>query len=287
MNLNRSRLRRSFDRAAFDFESVAALPREVAIRMHDRLSLMRLPVQRILDAGCGTGHGARMLRKRYGGALVVELDLSEEMLSQPRPRPRLAWSWLGRSLRRCTVCADLRHLPLAESSIDLIWSNLALHWVDDLEGTLAQMLRVLRPGGLLMFSILGPDTLKELRAASSGELFQVNPHVDMHDIGDMLIGCGYAEPVMDMDLMTLTYADLPALLRDLRAHGSISRVAPSSRGLGERRRYQRVASRYAEFERADGRLPATFEVIFGHAWRPQPRISPKGERVIELRSQTK
>jgi len=252
--------------------------------MSERLNLIRLPVHDILDAGCGTGHGARLLRQRYAAALIVELDLSERMLSRPSARRKLALPWSRRSTQRSAVCADLQQLPLAASSVDLVWSNLALHWADDVANVLAQMHRVLRPGGLLMFSMFGPDTLKELRAASIEETYAVNEHVDMHDIGDALIRCGYADPVMDMEIFTLTYADVPALFRDLRAHGSIGLNQSHQKGLGGRRRYQRVLSRYEQFRRADDRLPATFEVIYGHAWRPHPRVSPKGERVFDIRS---
>jgi len=281
--LRRSRLRRSFDRAAAGFDAVATLPREVARRMDERLSLARLPVHDILDAGCGTGHGAKLLRQRYAAALVVELDLSERMLSRRPARRKQAWPWSGRSTRRSAVCADLAQLPLATASVDLVWSNLVFHWADNLADVFAQMHRVLRPGGLLMFSMLGPDTLKELRAASSGDEFQVNEHIDMHDVGDALIRCGYADPVMDMEIFTLTYTDVPALLRDLQAHGSICLARSHRKGLGGREIYQCLISRYEQFRRADNKLPATFEVIYGHAWRPRPRVSAKGERVIDIR----
>lgn len=281
---NRSRLRRSFARAAAGFDSAAVLPREIAQRMDERLSLIRMPVHDILDAGCGTGVGAGLLRKRYALARIVELDLSEAMLSRRSARRRPIWRWPGRLMRRAAVCADLQQLPLAASSFDLIWSNLVLHWMDDLAGALTQMYRVLRPGGLLMFSLFGPDTLKELRLASNEEFFQVNQQVDLHDIGDALIRCGYAEPVMDMEIVTVTYTDVPALLRDLRAHGSINLAVSTRKGLGGRHNYQDVLSRYEQFRRTDKRLPATCEIIYGHAWRPQPRMSPKGERVIDIRS---
>ncbi len=284
--LHRSRLRRSFDRAAAGFDAVATLPREIASRMDERLSLTRMPVHRILDAGCGTGHGARLLKQRYAAALVVELDLSESMLSRPSPRRKLVWPWSRRSLRRLSVCADFHQLPLGASSIDLVWSNLAFHWADDLADVLAQMHRVLAPGGLLMFSMFGPDTLKELRAVSAGNMFQINQHIDMHDVGDALLRCGYADPVMDMEIFTVTYTDVPALMRDLRAHGSISRERSKREGLGGRRIYQSLITGYEQFRRDDEKLPATFEVIYGHAWRPRPRVSPKGERVIDIRSKS-
>ena len=252
--------------------------------MIERLSLVRLPVRTILDAGCGTGHGARLLKQRYPGALVVELDLSEQMLRQPETRSILRWPWFGPSRRRRAVCADFQQLPLDTASIDLIWSNLALHWAQDMAGVLAEAHRILRPGGLLMFSVFGPDTLEELRNASQGGTFHVNVHADMHDVGDMLVNGGYADPVMDMENVTLTYADVHNLLRDLRAHGSISLTGDQRKGLGGRRDYLRVISRYEQFRLDDGRLPANYEVVYGHAWKPEPRVSPTGRPVFDIRS---
>jgi malonyl-CoA O-methyltransferase len=275
------KLRRSFDRAATNFDSVAALPREIAARMIERLLLVQLPARRILDAGCGTGSAAALLRQRFTGALVIELDASEQMLRQRATRPKPGWFRIGRRSTRLAVCADFQQLPLAAGSIDLIWSNLALHWAEDLPQALAEANRVLRPGGLLMFSVFGPDTLQELRLASPGGEFRVNQHLDMHDIGDMLVHCGYADPVMDMEKMTLTYVDVGGLLRDLRAHGSTAVAGSEKQGLRGRADYLRVVSRYEQF-RGDARLPATFEVIYGHAWKQEPRLSPKGKPVIDI-----
>lgn len=283
-SVRRSKLRRSFDRAAANFDAVATLPREIANRMFERLSLVRLSARCILDAGCGTGHAARLLQQRYKGALVVELDLSERMLRQPLVRPKPGWPWIGWSRRRSGVCADFQQLPLAAASMDLIWSNLALHWAEDLPRVFAEAHRVLRPGGLLMFSVFGPDTLQELRVASTGETFRVNRHLDMHDVGDLLVGGGYADPVMDMENLTLTYVDVPGLLRDLRAHGSMSIAEAQPTGLVGRCSLRRVLSRYEQFRRDDQRLPAKFEVIYGHAWKPESRLSPKGKPVIDIRS---
>ncbi|UCD70161.1 MAG: malonyl-ACP O-methyltransferase BioC [Betaproteobacteria bacterium] len=260
------------------------LPREIADRMRERLALIRLPVQSALDAGCGTGYGTRLLRQRYPGAHIIELDLSESMLRHGATRRKWVWPLTGLSARRVAVCADMQQLPIVAASVDLVWSNLALHWVEDLSAAFSQAHRVLRPGGLLMFSMLGPDTLQELRAASAGDAFRVNPHLDMHDIGDMLVACGYADPVMDMEKITLTYGDVHALLRDLKAHGSIGLVVPQRKDLGSRRNYLCMLARYEQFRRDDKRIPATLEVIYGHAWKPQPKLSPTGKRVIDIRS---
>lgn len=275
-------LRRSFDRAAETYDSVAALPREIAQRMTERLLLVQLPVRRILDAGCGTGSAGLLLQQRFDGATVIDLDVSAKMLAQRVARPTRRWLGMGRRPTRLPVRADFQKLPLASASIDLVWSNLALHWAQDLPLALAEAIRALRPGGLLMFSIFGPDTLQELRIASSGGEFRVNQHADMHDIGDMLVHCGYADPVMDMEKITLTYDALGGLLRDLRSHGSAAVAAAGEQGLRPRSSYLRVVSRYEQFRGVDARLPATFEVIYGHAWKPESRLSPKGKPVIDI-----
>jgi len=251
--------------------------------MAERLSLVQLPARWILDAGCGTGGAAPLLQQRFAGATIVDLDVSERMLAR-----RTTWRWptwlrIPRRGSRHGVCADFQILPLMSARFDLVWSNLALHWAEDLPAALTEASRVLRPGGLLMFSVFGPDTLRELRLAAADDGFHVNQHVDMHDIGDMLVRCGYADPVMDMEQVTLTYVDLAALLRDLRAHGSTAFATGKSTGLRARSHFLRSVARYEQFRRQDGRLPATIEVIYGHAWKPEPRRSPKGREVIDIR----
>lgn len=277
-----ARLRRAFDRAARTYDEVAVAPREIARRMVERLDWVRIPVDTIVDAGCGTGYGELLLHQRYRNASLVAVDLSEAMLQQQRRRVRRWWQWFGGRRRRFSVCADFRKMPLRTSNVDLVWSNLALHWSDDLAETFAEIYRVLRPGGLLTFSVYGPDTLRELRE-SSGEDFRMRAWTDMHDIGDLLVATGFAEPVMDMEQLTLTYADLPSLLSDLRRHGTACPGAGQHAGLRGRSRYLRLLQRYEHFRRSDGRLPATLEVVYGHAWKAQPRVSPSGQPVFEIK----
>ena len=280
--LNRRRLRRAFDRAAREFDSAATLHREIAGRMVERLSVIRLSADTILDAGSGTGYATKYLRQRFARSLVIELDHSENMLRQRGNRRRDYWPWPGR--RRFLVCADFQRVPLASSGVDLIWSNLALHWVEDIPAALMELHRVLRPGGLLMFSMFGPDTLKELRGASADSRFRVNQFVDMHDIGDMLVHAGYADPVMDMEYLTLTYANVPALMHDLKAQASSCMMEPAHKGLTSRNTYASVVANYEKYRGDDGRLPATFEIVYGHAWKPVPRVTPAGKPIINIRA---
>lgn len=279
-------LRRRFDRAARGYDEAAALAREVAARMDERLGLLRAVPGRVLDLGSGTGHGARLLHRRYPGAVVVEADLSFAMLEQSRRHD----GWLRRGVRRMTgsseprVCADAERLPFADAVFDMVWSNLALQWIGPPQDALAELYRVLRPGGVCLFSTLGPDTLKELRAAYARADATVHVHrfIDLHDYGDMLVDARFADPVMDMEQLTLTYPDVQALLRELKASGA-GNVDPGRKpGLSGRSPLARMAGAY-EACRCDGRLPATFEVVYGHAWRPQSaRTAADGRAIVEF-----
>jgi malonyl-CoA O-methyltransferase len=230
--------------------------------MLERLDLVSIEPAVIMDAGCGTGRTSRSLLKRYPGCMVAGLDLSLGMLRQARRR-----RWLLRAPR--PVCADAAQLPLADGSVDLLFSNLMLQWCNDIDAVFAEFRRVLKPHGLVSFSTFGPDTLKELRSAwteADGHV-HVSRFLDMHDIGDALVRAGLAEPVMDVDYFRLTYQDVTDLMRDLKAIGAANAAAGRNRGLTGRRRLEAVRSAY-EKRRIEGRLPATWEVVYGHAWGP-------------------
>ncbi len=277
-------LRRSFERAATSYDEAAVLQHEVCRRMDERLDLIKLQPALILDAGCGTGNALPALRARYPQGRVIALDLAFTMLQQARRRGGTSW-W--RSLlqqRPAALCADIEHLPLATGSVDLVWSNLALQWMNEPERAFAEFHRVLAPGGLLMFSTFGPDTLKELRAAYSGvdRHTHVSRFVDLHDIGDMLVQRGFGDPVMDMEPFTLTYSDVRTLMRELKAIGAHNVTRERPPGLTGRARLAAVAAAYEDLRR-DGTLPATFEVVYGHAWKPQPRVTGSGKRIIDIK----
>ena len=253
-------VRQRFERAAPGYEAANALAREVGVRMVERLELVKLQPARILDAGSGTGQLARELAARYPKSAVVELDLSLAML-----RAGVHAGGWGRRLleavrpdRHQRVCGDIEHLPLAAASVELVCSNLVLPWVNSPDAALRECHRVLARGGLLMFTTLGPDTLTELRAALGPAAVQaIHPFADMHDIGDLLVRSGFADPVMDAEHLTLTYPDLPALLRELHASGGRTALAGRPAGLRGRGWLTRLETRYSDFApRAAGHLPA-------------------------------
>ena len=275
-------LRRAFERAAPGYDAAAVLQREVCGRMLSRLEYVRHRPAAILDAGCGTGIALPELRTRYPDAVLCAVDIALAMVR--RARDRAPW-WrllLGRGMQ--ALCGDIERLPLRSAAFGMIWSNLALQWVNDPPRAFAEFRRVLAPGGLLMFSTFGPDTLKELRTAYQGvdRYSHVNRFIDLHDLGDMLVHAGFADPVMDMEILTLTYADVRALMHDLKAIGAHNMTAGRRPGMTARTALAAVERDY-EALRRNGRLPATFEVVYGHAWAPLPRTTADGKPVIEIK----
>ena len=284
-SIDRHALRRSFERAAATYDAAAVLQNEVCRRMLDRLDFVKLAPAVVLDAGCGTGNAIMPLLQRYPAARIFALDIALAMAQHARRRfPR--WRRLLGSAVPVAVCGEIERLPMAGASCDMVWSNLALQWVSDVRLSFAELQRVLAPGGLLMFSTFGPDTLKELRTAYGGidRHVHVNRFIDMHDLGDALVHNGFADPVMDMEQITLTYSEVRDLTRDLKAIGAHNLMRGRPPGLSGKQARQMVARRYETWRR-DGKLPATFEVVYGHAWKRHPRIGPAGRPVIEIKPQ--
>ena len=280
--LDKRQLRRSFERAASTYDRAAVLQREVCERALERLDLMKITPAVILDAGSGTGFAAQALARRYPGATLVEFDIAPAMLQTARARAPRWKKWLGRQ-RELFVCGDNEQLPIRAGTVGLFWSNLAFQWANDLPRVFSECQRVLQPGGLLSFTTFGPDTLKELRHAFTGNAggVHVNRFYDMHDVGDMLVQAGFADPVMDMEQVTLTYADVETLMRELKAIGAHNVATGRNRGLTGRRVLDKLRRRYEELRR-DGRLPATFEVVYGHAWKPMGHRLPAGVKPVKV-----
>jgi malonyl-CoA O-methyltransferase len=258
--LDRRALRQSFNRAAPTYDDAAALQREVADRLLERLEWIRFQPAEILELGCGTGYCTRVLERRYRKARIWALDIAEAMLAQTRRGGR----WFGRTRY---LCGDVERLPVADRSVDLLFSSLTLQWCDDLDSTFAEFQRVLRPGGMVMFTTFGPDTLGELRAAWAqvDGHSHVNRFLDMHDVGDAMLRAGLGEPVMDVDRITVHYPEVRGLMRELKAIGAHNVTAGRPSGLTGRRRLKAVEEAY-EAMRAEPGLPASYEVVYGHAW---------------------
>jgi len=277
------RVGRGFDRCAPVFDQAAFIEPTLRERLLERLALVRLAPERILDLGCGTGQGAFALARRYRGSRVLAADVSSGMLTAlRRQRP-----WRLRNRVRPLLC-EAGRLPVTDASIDLVFSSLMLHWHDDPAAVFAEVRRVLRPDGLLLFNTFGPDTLRELRAAfrQTDRQAHVNLFIDMHDLGDALQRAGLTSPVMDVETLSISHETPAALWRDLRATGAGNTLAGRPRGLHGRAWQTRLLAAL-ENGRRDGRLQTTLEVVYGHAWAPQAeagRTTPPGEIRIPVES---
>lgn len=272
--------RRAFERAAATYDAHSVLQREVGVRLIEHLEGIRIDPSRVLDIGCATGASFDALRARFPKARIGGVDIAQAMLQ----RARLRAPWWKRQFGGAPwlVAGDAERLPFAHGSAELVFSNLMLQWCEP-GAVFAEVARVLRAGGLFMFSTFGPDTLKELRAAfaAAGRPERVNTFIDMHDLGDALVHAGFADPVMEMEMITLEYATVDALLRELKGLGSSPR-AEHPHGLSAKGASQAMRAEYEKLRRG-GALPSTYEVVYGHAWKVAPRKLADGRQVIDFR----
>lgn len=279
--LDKHLYRQSFNRAAARYDEAAVLQKEVGQRLLERLDYVRLQPECILDLGSGTGLCATALNQRYKKAHVISLDIAPAMLQQAKNK--LSWLEKTFSGKQRFICADADFLPLQDQSVDMIISNLTLQWCPDLDHTFCELRRVLKPDGLLMFTTLGPDTLKELRQSwqAVDANIHVHPFVDMHDVGDALLRNRFADPVMDMETITMTYRDARTLMQDLKTLGAHNASPDRPKGLTGRRRLNTMLAAYERF-RTDNVLPATYEVVYGQAWTTHVKTSRQQPSEQEL-----
>jgi malonyl-CoA O-methyltransferase len=273
------------------------LRREIAARMFERLELIRVAPEAIIDAGCGEGADFAVLHQRFPQARLIGIDGSQAMIGEAAARQHRTQSAMNRLLARLLprgaggggsaapllLCGDFARLPLPSTSAGLLWSNLALHWHPRPHEVFAEWRRVLGDEGLLMFSCFGPDTFRELRHARQlARTPQVLPFVDMHDFGDMLVDAGFATPVMDMEMLTLTYDTADKMLADVRALGG-NPLATRSRGLATRTARDATCQALEAGRNAEGKLTLSIEVIYGHAFRPLARTTSRGESIVHFK----
>ncbi len=290
---SKQHIQNHFNHAAVSYDEAAVLQKEVASRVDERLELTTLAPNVILDMGCGTGILTEKLLAQYPDSQVIAMDMSPNMIHFAKQKLANT-SLLGKlnqlfkPNRNAFVCADANHIPLETGSVDLIVTNLMLQWCDDLDAVLAEFKRVIRPEGLLMLTTFGPDTLKELRQAWAevDDKEHINFFIDMHDIGDALIRNGFGQPVMDVEHYTLTYAKPIGVLKDLKAIGATLANAKREKGLMGKQRFATMLNAYEQFRTGDT-VPATYEVIHGHAWSAQevmkgPNRSKEGIYEISL-----
>ena len=271
--------RSGFDRAAQTYDDAALIQREIGDRLVERLDYVRLNPQRVLDLGCGTGKISQALLNRYPQAEVIGVDLALSMVKTTQQSA-------GDSSQLSGICADVQQLPFQDECAELLISNLMLQWCNDLLAVFQECVRVLRPQGLFTFTTFGPDTLYELRN-SWGQIdgyTHASQFVDMHDVGDTLLAAGFHDPVMDREVITVTYPAVKGLLQDLKAIGANNATLGRNRGLTGKQRLQAFYQAYEAYQLEDGLYPATYEVIYGHAWAPPIKPSAKPERFIPIRA---
>ena len=289
-------LRKRFERAASTYADAAVVQREVGNRLLERFDIMRIAPSVVLDVGCGPGTHTTGLATRFPDATVIAIDQSSAMVARAAPvAPKQGWlarltSGNGKAGKGETrgLVADMNALPLPRDNADALWSNFALQWANDLPALFAEWGRVLKVGGVMMFTAPGPDTLIELRRAISRDESVADKHVhrftDLHDIGDMLVHAGFADPVMDMEVITLEYATTDALWRDLKAQGARNAMQTRSRGLMTPRKLRAIEAALDAGRRDGGPIRMSVEVIYGHAWKVAPKKTAEGHGIVRLES---
>jgi malonyl-CoA O-methyltransferase len=253
---------RNFNASAATYNDVAVLQQTVAEQIAERLNLFKIEPRMILDLGSGTGFGSRLLKKCYRHSTIIQTDLACNMLKRARQ------SFPGFFRQPRYVCGDAESLPFQDGAFDLVFSSLMLQWCNNFDQVFAEAKRILKPGGLFIFSSFGPDTLQELRESwqQVDSLVHVNAFTDMHDVGDALLRNGFAGPVMEDEYYTMTYRDVATLMHELKQLGAQNVNAGRRHSMTGKGRLARMIREYEKW-RMDGRLPATFEVIYGHAWK--------------------
>lgn len=268
---NLQTIRLAFERIAERYDHHAALEQEVCSRLLERTAFNRRAPAQVLDLGCGTGAGSAKLKQIFRKAQVTGLDTSMGMLYRLRRRSGMLKPIRG-------VCGDIGSLPFATRSADMLFSNLATYWCPDPMAMFSEFRRVLRPDGMLLFSTLGPETLRELKAVWTGvdEQVELPEFPDLMEIGNALMAAGFREPVMDMEVITLSYPDLPSMLEELEATGNALLVRGWDRRLGAESALEQAYSAFGP----DGKYPLSFEIIYGVAFGPQdgqPVKTPSGD----------
>ncbi|MGL4234214.1 MAG: methyltransferase domain-containing protein [Casimicrobium sp.] len=281
-------VRSRFNAAATTYANAAVAQREVGNRLLERFDLMRIAPQTVLDVGCGPGTHTAALRARFPNAMVVAIDLADSMMPFAAPAPTGLIAKLARKSREPGVVADMQKLPIKHASVDVLWSNFALQWANDLPALFAEWNRALKHEGVLMFTAPGPDTLRELTRAVTqtvpARTTSLHGYTDLHDIGDMLIHAGFADPVMDMEVITLEYKTTDVLWADMKAQGAMSAVASREKGLLPPRALKRLNDALDASRDANGMIRMSVEVIYGHAWKVPPKKTAEGHGIVRIES---
>ncbi|MCB1826913.1 MAG: malonyl-ACP O-methyltransferase BioC [Coxiellaceae bacterium] len=243
-----------FNSAATTYDGAAIMQRHAANHLLQRLDIMKMDVNTVLDLGAGTGYCTLLCQQRYPHARCIAIDSAANMLQVIQSGVE-------------TITARAEDIPLPDNSVDVIVSNMMLHWSTDIPQVFGEVSRVLKEGGVFLFTTLGPDTLSELRQAWAvvDDYNHVHHFYDMHDLGDALLQAGFSDPVMDMEMLTMRYNNLPQLFRDFADLGVRNVAEPRKRGLTTKKQLQAMCDAYEKFKRDDS-YPASYEILYGLAW---------------------
>ena len=253
-----SKIRNTFNTASSNYNDNAFLQNEIANRLAEKLKVISIKPQTIIDLGSGTGFLSEKTAKIFPNSILVCVDFAQQSLLE--------------NSQNLKVCANAYKLPFASNSVDFIVSNLMMQWCPDLKTLFNECFRVLKPQGLFLFTTFGPDTLKELKRSWSAvdSSAHVNNFIDMHDIGDQMLQSGFQSPIMEMENITLTYEKVLDLMHDLKSIGA-QNVGNRSKALTGKTKFNKMIEMYESY-RSDGKLPATYEVIYGHAWKNEKKL---------------
>jgi len=277
------RVRRQFVRTNPGFDTHAAVFERIGERLRERLPLLAIEPARVLDLGCRSGYQLAALRGLYPGAEVIGADPAP---GKPLPLPRTWPAWLRRRTRdERRIAIDPEQLPFADGSLDLVISNLLLPWCAAPHLVFREVARVLAPGGAFLFTSVGPDTLREYRAAwaSIDTYLHVFGLIDMHDLGDAMLGAGFAAPVLDRDEIQVDYPSIDALQEELRCLGGANLARGRRAGLMA----PSVSAALRDYAAAsaDARFAVTLELVQGHAWKGDlapTRRNAEGDVVVSI-----
>ncbi len=267
VKINKKHVRKDFSNAACSYDEAAIVQHEICDRTLERVDMLNKQPLSILDIGSGTGRSLQGLRSRFPNCTLTACDFALPMLEQCK-------QGLYSKYQTHLVCNDAEQLAFADASFDLIFSTSTFQWCTDLNQVLSECMRVLCNNGVLIFSTFGPDTLVQLRNswAQVDDFDHVHKFMDMHDIGDLLLATQFLDPVVDMETIDVQYPSLRQLLQDLKDTGSRGKftniVASNTKGLMSKQKYQRLQQAYESYRQKNGLLPASYEVIYGYARKP-------------------
>lgn len=270
-----SHIQKKHNLNANDIKNIDFIYKEISARMIERLDYIKINPENILDIGSGLEIDSKSLGSRFPKSIIFELDFAINILRNSSPKKGLFKKLFNGNSRQ--ICADALHLPINSNSINLVWSNMCLPFISDLDAYFKEVRRVLAIGGLFLTTGLGVDSLQQLRDVGLNTF----NFPDMHIIGDILVKLGFTHPVTDLEYITLEYDDINQLLSDVRVIGSGNAIINKRTSL-TRKDYLDLKVRFDKLTK-NGKIPLTLEVFYAHAWKDNVNIDlPDDKKIIQF-----